>query len=148
MSSVRQDQASGYALATATCIAAAIFYCAGAEFARAAAPPADVRSAGDLYHAGEYRQAIEMLDQLLRPSSAKKLPAPVLYAALQLAVDVNKASGRFDEALKYAQAWQKLLERQAAESPTNINGQRQAADLAVADLQMSLDKPEDAEKSI
>lgn len=72
----------------------------------------------------------------------------MLTAALQLAVDVNRASGRFDVALNYARQWENLLEREAAGTGLNLNAQRQAAVLTVADLQMSLEQPGEAEKSL
>ncbi len=133
-----------------TSVAAAIAYLVGqfAALAALAAAPIDVRTASDLYHAGEYRQSIEMLDQLLAPQAAARLSAPVLTAALQLAVDVNRASGRFDTALNYARQWENLLEHESGSSGPNMTAQRRAALLAVADLQMSLEQPAEAEKSL
>ncbi len=89
-----------------------------------------------------------MLDQLLAPSAAGKLAEPVLIAGLQLAVDVNRAAGRFEAALNYARQWRGLLNREAEASGRSLNAQRQAAALAIADLQMSLNRSEEAEKTL
>jgi len=111
-------------------------------------PPADVRLANDLYHAGQYRQAVDMLDQLLEPRAAANLSEPILISALDLAVEVNQASGRFDVALQYARRREQLFDRQTQDSPAKLNIQRQTLALTMADLQMALDRPAEAEKSL
>ena len=115
---------------------------------RADSPPRDVRTAKDLYQAGQYRQAVEMLDRLLEPQAATGFSEPALVSALDLAVEVNRASGRYEAALQYALRREQLLEHQANGSSVKLNAQRQAVALTVADLQMSLEQPEAAEKSL
>jgi len=145
VSSARKLTPDGWRTAAKSLAAALFLFFVVLQATGDGAPPMDVRTANDLYHAGQYRQAVEMLDQLLAPGGAAKFSEPVLISALQLAVDVNRASSRFDVALKYAQQWEQLLDREATASGRNLNAQLQAALLAVADLQMSLEQPKEAE---
>jgi CHAT domain-containing protein len=111
-------------------------------------PPVDVRLVNDLYRAGQYRQAVEVLDQLLEPRKAAKLSVPASISCLNLAVEVNQASGRFDAALRCALQQQQLQDHQFDGVPAKQNTYRQTMALTIADLQMSLDEFKEAEKTL
>ena len=107
------------------------------------------RQARKLYQAGQYRQSVEMIDRLIDPARATSV-TPEQLSALELAVDVNRASGtiRTCIAIRPGVGARNSIGNYLHLPASNLKLQLRRAKLAVADLQMSLKRPADAEKTL
>ncbi|HEY2881266.1 MAG TPA: tetratricopeptide repeat protein, partial [Pirellulales bacterium] len=118
-----------------------------------------IATARQLYQAGQYRAAVEMLDRLLLPRKASEKPLALgtaditlspeaRLACLQLAIDANRASGRFEQALMYANRWLESVPLSQRTAGDDLQSKRAAALIVVADLQMALGQPKAAEATL